>query len=308
MATIYLPERFSDNFGDAINAIFELLVKINELDQHEEVILDYTHAKFTHPFFSLAVPLIIKQLVSNEKHIKLNSSFLIQGVSTYMRTIHFPNGLNPEKIKDRNYTKHLSVYENKSYIPIITFPVGESKDSEHIRNEFLSAVNKLLINICKISGNVLGALMYLIDEAVNNVLHHSYDDFGYIHAQYYESKGFIDIVIADTGRTFLESYMNSERHQQVTNHEEAMKAALAGLSTKSNNIDRGYGISTSKEMLTKGLNGKYFLFSGNVLNIHTSERNNVVNLNDKIFWQGMFLCLRIPVIAKPDFNPADYYE
>lgn len=44
------------------------------------------------------------------------------------------------------------------------------------------------------------ALMYLIDEAVNNVLHHAHDDKGYLLAQFYQSKGYIDIVIADIGR------------------------------------------------------------------------------------------------------------
>lgn len=87
-----------------------------------------------------------------------------------------------------------------------------------------------------------------------------------------------------------------------------MEAALAGKSTKSNNIDRGFGISTSKKMLTEGLNGKYFMMSGNVLNIHTSEINNVVELPETILWQGVYVCLRIPVVPKAGFNPSDYYE
>lgn len=59
-------------------------------------------------------------------------------------------------------------------------------------------------------------------------------------------------------------------------------------------------------MLTKGLNGKYFLWSGSVTNINTSEKNEVVDLSETINWQGVYLCLRIPVVSKPGFNPYDY--
>ena len=116
-------------------------------------------------------------------------------------------------------------------------------------------------------------------------------------------------MIADIGKTLLESYQTSEKHRgDVLTENQAMEAALAGKSTKSTNVDRGFGISTSKEMLTSGLNGKYFLWSGNVFNIHTSEINNVVNIPNEIRWQGVYLCLRIPVIPKPGFNLYDFVE
>lgn len=92
----------------------------------------------------------------------------------------------------------------------------------------------------------------------------------------------------------------------VLSHNDAMKAALEGKSTKSETIDRGFGISTSKDMLISGLNGKYFLWSGNVLNIHNAEINDIVNLPQSINWQGVYLCLRIPVVPKQGFNPYDY--
>jgi hypothetical protein len=153
------------------------------------------------------------------------------------------------------------------------------------------------------------ALMYLIDEAVNNVLHHSNDDKGYLLAQYYPSKGYVELVIADIGRTILETYLDFDRYKdEVINHELAMEAAIAGKSTKSTNVDRGFGISTSKKLLTEGLNGKYFIYSGNVFNIHTSEINTITTLPGEIFWQGVYVCLRIPTIPPPGFNPVDYYE
>lgn len=309
MLEIHLPSRFSDNFGDPLNAIFNLLHSI-ESSEAKEIVLNYKEARFTHPFFSLAIPLIMAQSSHHQKkEFRLNTDFKLPAIVNYMNHICFPNGLNPQKINEHDYVSYLKKYENKTYIPIISFPVGQGQITTDVRDHFLSAVNKLLMNICKIRGAVMTALMYLIDEAINNVLHHSYDDFGYLHAQYYPSKGYLDLTIADIGRTILESYHNSVRYKDlINNHEAAMRAALDGKSTKSNQVDRGYGISTSKEMLTKGLNGKYFLFSGDVFNIHTSEINDIVKLDETMFWQGALLCLRIPVVAKLNFEPSDFYE
>ena len=61
-------------------------------------------------------------------------------------------------------------------------------------------------------------------------------------------------------------------------------------------------------MLTEGLNGKYFLFSANVFNINTALQNDVVLLPEHIFWHGVYLAMRIPLIAKEGFNPSVYYE
>jgi hypothetical protein len=152
------------------------------------------------------------------------------------------------------------------------------------------------------------AIMYLIDEAINNIIHHSNDDRGYILAQVYHGNGYMEIGITDIGRTLLQSYESSGRHEAVTSHLLALTAALGGKSTKSNNVDRGFGISTSKKMLTEGLNGKYFIYSGNVFNIHTSERNDIIELPLSSFWQGVYLAMRIPLVAKPGFNLAEYYE
>lgn len=113
----------------------------------------------------------------------------------------------------------------------------------------------------------------------------------------------------DNGQTILDTYANFDKYKDdVTDHELAMEAALAGKSTKSLDVDRGFGISTSKELLTKGLNGKYFIYSGNVFNIHTSEINTITSLPKTIYWQGVYVCLRIPIVPVPGFNPSDYYE
>lgn len=307
MIELDLPERFSDNFGDPIDQIFNLLEKINRTSFNEEIALNYDNARFTHPFFSLSLPLICTQNRRIGRNISLKSDFNNPYTRDYMSLIQFPNGFDPMTLEIDEFSNYLRSFKSKTYLPMINFPVGEGVNVTSVRDHFLSAVNQLLLHMCGLTAPMTTALMYLIDEAVNNILHHSYDDKGYLLAQYYPSKGYLDIVIADIGRTLLQSYQNMGRYNKVVlSHNDAMKAALEGKSTKSETIDRGFGISTSKDMLISGLNGKYFLWSGNVLNIHNAEINDIVNLPQSINWQGVYLCLRIPVVPKQGFNPYDY--
>ncbi|UKJ06242.1 hypothetical protein [Solitalea lacus] len=307
--TITLPERFSDNFGEPIQHIFNLLIQLNSAVFQRNFTLDYGNAKFTHPFYSLALPLIKKKFERKGYNIQISSVFEKANVSDYMSRIGFPLGVDPENIPQQQLGDYLMQFQDKSYLPIINFPTGSSTQVAEIRDKFLSALNNLIAKQCGLSGSIKTAVMYLIDEAVNNILHHANDDKGYLLAQFYRSKGYIDIAIGDIGRTLLESYQNFDKYKnEVTSHLLAMEAALAGKSTKSNNVDRGYGISTSKKMLVDGINGKYFLFSGNVFTIHTSETENIVELPDQTFWQGVLLLMRIPTVASSIFNYVDYLE
>lgn len=305
---IILEPRVFSNFGDPIQKIWRLLEQLSSADISEAIFLDYKEAKFTNPFFLLSLPLIVEQYKRKGYNINISTDFNHGYFKDYMHYVNFPEGLDPDKLEG-DFNQFIAGYQNKSYIPIICFPTGSSANVTEIRDAFLSAVNQLLVKICGVSANMITALMYLIDEAVNNVLHHSKDDKGYLFAQYYKSEGYIDLVVADIGQTILETYAGFEKlKNEVTNHRLAMEAALGGKSTKSADVDRGFGISTSKELLTKGLNGKYFIYSGNVCNMHNSEINEIYELPETIYWQGVYLCLRIPVIPKPGFRPSDYYE
>jgi len=305
MKVIILPERVSDNFGDPIQKVLNLINQLSGLSEKDKILLDYSGVKFTNPFFLTALPMIIEQFKNKGYDIEISTDFKSPYLKEYMSLIEFPNGVNPLSFTGE-FSDFINSYQNKTYIPIIAFPTGESEDVSKIRDAFLSAVNRLLIRICDLPKNMTSSMMYLIDEAVNNVLHHSNSEKGYLFAQYFKSKGYVDIVVADVGQTFLDTYAKFDKlKHEVTDDKLAMEAAVIGKSTKSQNVDRGFGISTSKELLTKGLNGKYFILSGSVFNITTSEIEDIVELPQTIQWQGMYLCLRIPVIAPAGFN---FYE
>ena len=186
MPSIKLPPRFSDNFGHPIESIINLLSEINQYPYEEEIILDYNEARFTHPFFSLSLPLIEKQLNRLGRNINLSRNFQHPFTIDYMGYLHFPYGVDPGMLQGKDFGEFLSQYENKSYLPIINFPVDKSEGASVITRNFLTAINTMLLKICGLSGVMSSALMYLIDEAVANIVDHSEDDKGYLLAQYFK--------------------------------------------------------------------------------------------------------------------------
>ena len=305
---IPLPERFPENFGSPLKGLLSLIFDIHEFGNSHKIVLDYSNAAFTNPLYTLSLPLLVKMFERKGIEIILESEFKQPNVSSYMSLLQFPEGVCPEQIPNQGYEKYLEGYKHKTYIPILNFPTAENEHTNKIRDNFLSAINSIITHQANLDSIMRSAIMYLIDEGINNIIHHAQDERGYILAQVYPSNGYMEICIADIGRTLLQSYEQSGRHNEIHTHLEAMSAALNGRSTKSDNVDRGFGISTSKKMLTEGLNGKYFLFSGNVFNIHTSEINDITELPPEIFWQRAYLAMRIPLVAKAGFNPSSYYE
>src|SRR5574344_3058492 len=98
---------------------------------------------------------------------------------------------------------------------------------------------------------------------VDNITQHSESGCRYIFAQEHPKKHFVDICIADNGITLLGSYKKNGDFDIATDIE-AMQAANRGISTKNlpEAETRGYGIITSKRMLTEGLDGNFIMISG----------------------------------------------
>lgn len=307
MKLIKIKKRISDNFGDSIAELFRVIEMIYDLPQEEEVIIDMNDCKFLTPPFLLGLMLIIKKL-SQSRFIHLNNKFIDQGFGSYLTTIHFENGLQPELIEG-DYDSYLSQFEHKTYIPIINFPATRLGNDTGIRDGFLSTINNLLSIQLLLRGDLKTAIMYLIDEAVNNIVDHSREKRGYIFAQYYKDKLFMDICIADTGITILGTYQE-KGVAFITTDKDAIAYAANGKSTKENpeNEGRGYGIPTSKRMLVEGLGGKYFLCSGRAFLIKTRIKEEIIALPSSLQWPGTLVVLRIPVSKTTGFDPSIYYE
>lgn len=120
----------------------------------------------------------------------------------------------------------------------------------------------------------------------------------YLFSQYLSREGCINVVIADNGMTVYGSYVKTGRHMDEisTNEAEALKMANHGVSTKNrpDAENRGYGISTSKNMLVKGMGGAFFMLPGGAFHRSDSGEDNIyINLPPDITWRGTVVLLRI---------------
>ena len=191
----------------------------------------------------------------------------------------FPNGItNPDEID-----------ETRSYFPICNLLRYDRKRGI-IEAKFVEMVHKVLP---KYQG-VKDAVSYPLAEFVANIFDHSLSDKGYVFAQYYPFKGYLDMCVLDRGRGLRRSY-KEEKNRDYTPLE-AIQRALAGESTKKEDY-RGTGIPTSQKVICKGLNGKMTILSESAAAIITRKPTffNISNFS----WKGTIVSFRIPKPKKP---------
>jgi hypothetical protein len=307
VAIIKVPSRIGSGFGEGLSSFFRVLNQVSTLAPYESIEFDMSGCQFLTPSFLLPLALLIKQ--EEGKREVLCPRQLLPSFHIYADLISFPSGLKPENIMGGDYESYLEKYTNKTFIPVIDFPAGESDGSTHIRNAFLGVLNSFLKKQLNLTGGVLTAMFYLIDEAVNNIVDHSAAERGFIFAQYYPSRQFVDICISDSGIGILETFKKRPNNQVLTDKDAILNAA-SGVSTKDlpGAEGRGFGISTSKRMLAEGLDGKYLILSGNAILVKTLEQERIIELSNPLKWAGTIVVLRIPYVALPTFNPVLYYE
>lgn len=307
MTIIKISERISDNFGDGLKNFFSILERVQAIDQNEPITFDLSPCSFLTPFFLLPFFLLVK-IERNKREIKLilpNNPSL----ASYLQFIHFTSGLQPENLADEKYTSLMKEYGKKTYIPLVDFPANRLAKDTEIRDSFLSTINSILTQQVLLNVQFKTAVMYLVDEAVNNIVDHSLESRGYILAQYFPANGYLDVCIGDCGVTVLGSFQRNGK-EYINTSKDALISASKGLSTK-NRPDaesRGFGISTSLNMLTNGLKGKYSLLSGSAILIKTLTRSEVATIPKGLHWPGTIVGLRIPYLNNTNFNPAEYYE
>ena len=186
--------------------------------------------------------------------------------------------------------KQVSYRNVPDYLERIGLCNGGIKPDEMRQTEFLAALEKYASKTYVANG-----LKYMIDETLDNITEHSESDRGYIYAQAYPNKGFLDVCIADRGVSLLGSYEKLPDNEIVSDME-AIKAANRGLSSKNlpDAENRGFGIMTSKQMLIQGLGGQYLMISGGSLYIKTRNIDSFYAMPHGLRWNGTIVALRIP--------------
>lgn len=264
--------------------------------EDEEVIIDFSSFKFATPVFVISLMLFLRSCGKNVSY---------KNLSFYLDTVKFHNPIRPDDIGTDGLLEVMNRQEYKSYIPIICFPATKSRAKD--KDAILTAIENLLCLKLNIAKNVSNGLKYIIGEMVDNITEHSGSERGYIFAQYYPTKGFMDLCIADEGITLAGSFNNAGI--EVADDIEAMQAANKGISSKNlpDAENRGYGIFTSKKMLIKGLGGQYMMMSGSVIYLYDDSTDQILKLPNDNKWKGTILALRLPT-QKEGFNYSMYFE
>lgn len=284
-----------DRLVNGLPPVIKMMSAINASDD-STIVLDFSKTQFISPVFALS---LLVYLHSCGKEIQILNQI------PYMQTIFFAEGFRPDTIRRTEFLAMMEKYSRKTYIPIVNFPASDSTDdTEYI----LSTVESLIIRQLNIDNNVAWGLKYIISEMISNIAEHSESSRGYIFAQSYPKKGYLDICIADTGITLLKSYMKLP-HNEIASDLEAIQAANRGISSKNfpDAENRGYGIYTTKKMIVEGLQGQYLMISGSALYMKNETIDNFFRMPLTLRWNGTIIALRIPY-QKYDFNYRNYLE
>ena len=282
--------------SDGLLAAIDTIHLINEAADGD-ITLDFSEVRFITPLYVL--PLVVF-LNSCDKNITITN------MNEYLQTIGFATGMCPDKMRKSEFIAIMEKYSQKTYIPIVSFPA--TKDSDDKKDAILSTVESIIMRQLKLDSNISTGLKYMLGESIDNIIQHAHSERGYIFAQSYPNKKFLDICIADSGITLLGSYQTLTDNE-IESDLEAIQAANRGISTKNlpNAENRGYGIITSKKMLIDGLGGSFIMMSGNALHLYNSEHQKFIETPSDIRWNGTIIALRMPYINK-DFRYINYIE
>lgn len=279
-----------------------LIHVISETEAADKVLWDFSGVEFMHPFF--LAPLAIYRNTS-EKVIKcINIPLRVQ---SYLNSICFDRMLHFDEDNRDDVEAVMSKYLDKTYIPLCSFAMTDSN-----KDSFGTLLQSIITRQVKMERGGCNSLSYLIGELLDNIYEHSDSSNGYVFSQFNHSEKAINLCIADTGITINGSYQKAKLYlDEINGNEvEALKLANEGYSTKNRPEaeNRGYGISTSKEMLVVGMKGAFFMLSGGAFHRYENGANDYFDLRDIFRWNGTVILLRIPINVPKNFNYTDYLE
>lgn len=183
-----------DRLIDGLTPVVWIMSQI-ESSNEREVTMDFSNTKFVSPVFALSLIIYLSQS---------GRQITFTNIPDYLQRIGFSNGgIKPDTMRQTEFLAELEKYASKTYIPIIDFAAGRNSDAKEVVS---SIAENMIIRQLSIRSNVANGLKYMIDETLDNITEHSESDRGYLFAQAYPSKGFLDVCIADRGVSLLGSY------------------------------------------------------------------------------------------------------
>jgi len=219
-------------------------------------------------------------------------------VCTGIAVMHHQPDIIADKIPLSTFNVLLSENHGQCRMPVVGFPTM-SRDTD-IKNSITSAIEDFIISESGLDTNIAQALRYIADEIIDNITEHADTAEGYVSAAWNDNS--VTVSIADAGKTVYGSYVDGD-FDQIYSDQVALQAAVSGLSTKNlpGAENRGYGISTSADMIVRGMSSTLIILSGRGLLFRDVRRNDFTELPEPIFMPGTLVCFTMPV-HKPEFN------
>ena len=283
------------NILECLSSVFDIVQSVKRTEGGS-VVLDFSNIHTQSPVLTL--PLSILLSGTNKE--------LTYVLSDELKEAHLGNQIIADELRLSAFKAQMQAYSQTTFLPIVAFPATKAKEDE--KDSIQSVVENILIQQIGSVGNISLGLRYIIGECIDNIIQHAKSDYGYIAAQTNKESQYLDICIADKGITLLGSYRENN-DTDIVSDMEALKAANRGISTKNlpNAENRGYGLITSKKMLTTGLGGLFIMISGSAILIKSETFNEYAELPEGLSCKGTIVICRMPFDNK-DFNYINYVE
>jgi len=291
-----LLQQPKERLGSQLEKLSQVLA--NPFGRNAKVCFDFSAIEFIYPNWVVPLRAYMDWLRSKGHEVTMvNHAHL-----TYLDTIYFTDPLDPSAVSD--FEQRLALFKVKNYLPILRLPTQKNTASTFV-DQSLSTLTGVVCAQLDASAVMKTALSYFIDELCNNVLEHANASHIWIGAQFYSPRGYLDFCICDTGKGFLQSYLDHGKFS-IHTHAEAMEKATSGLSTKDKEKNRGFGLATSRNLILDGLKGRMAVSSGNAMRIDLSPNEGKIIEPERFHWPGVLLNVRL----YPDnhINVSKYYE
>jgi len=220
------------------------------------------------PFSLLPLAVISDTLGMNITYGRNNSD-----VKRYLKTIRFPKGTSSIN----------SLRQSSTYLPISRLSIDKG-------DKYLTKYEERILEGIKdsdVRSSFQNSLKYLTCEMTTNIKEHARVQDYWILSQYWPKTETCELVIADTGIGYKESYQNTPF--RADNHEEAIKNAIEGISSKGDE-ERGTGIPGMIKIFCEGYKGSVVIMSGDRLLL--IQRGKRVFYELEFDWQGVFIGIR----------------
>lgn len=266
----------SDSPRQQIEEALNLISKINqEVAETGRLMADLSDLEWMLPCSAILIGQKMFELTENSIEINISPP-KNTSLKNYLAAIGFPLG------KKGTGERH---------IPIHHFRKNDSDLQENvIESEMEDVMQCVKLNLPE---NMHQAIRYLLSELSDNIDQHSKFTQGSIMVQYYPSKGHMDIGVFDNGLSIPKVYELSGI--KIENDCDALEKAVRGVSTKIHEGGRGYGLSSSKEIVLEGLNGNFNIISRRaMLSLNKSGKTEISNLNLPFYGTLVYMRFEVP--------------